>query len=204
MKALQVPKMIVISLMLAILLAACGGTTNQGTTMKATATNTNTMNNQNDGKMTYGTPMPNGTSGVTATPTNTANTPAGIAIAPNTAGNMGAFIHTGKATVNGQPVDLLLTNKNFALYYYKPDTAFKSTCTGQCAQDWPPVLATQGMMTVSSSVPLPKQLAVRQTPNGAQVFYDGHALYTYAADTQPANATGRGEDMQWYFVGFQL
>ncbi len=198
MKALQIPKMIVISLMLAILLAACGGTTNQGTTTKATATNTNTMNNQNDGKMAYGTPV------VTATPTNTANTPGGIAITPNTAGNMGAFIHTGKAAINGQTVDLLLTNKNFAVYYYKPDTAFKSTCTGQCAQDWPPVLATQGMMTVSSSVPLPKQLAVRQTPNGAQVFYDGHALYTYAADTQPANATGRGQDMQWYLVAFQL
>jgi predicted lipoprotein with Yx(FWY)xxD motif len=185
--------------LLAILLAACGGTTNQGTTAKATTTNNTTMNNQNNG---MGTPVPSATPMATATPMN--NMMGGITITPNTAGNMGAFIHTGKAPINGQTVDLLLTNKNFAVYYYKPDTALKATCTGQCAQDWPPVLAPQGMMTVSSSVPLPKQLSVHQTPNGAQVFYDGHALYTYAADTQPGNATGRGEDMQWYLVGFQL
>jgi predicted lipoprotein with Yx(FWY)xxD motif len=185
--------------MLVILLAACGGAANQGPTANTAKPNNNPMNNQNNG-----TPMPNGTPAVTATPANTGNTPGGVTITPNTAGNMAAFIHTGKAAIGGQMVDVLLTNKDFALYYYKPDTAFKATCTGQCAQDWPPVLAPQGMTTVASSVPLPKQLAVRQTPNGSQVFYDGHALYTYAADTQPANATGRGEDMQWYLVGFQL
>jgi len=97
-----------------------------------------------------------------------------------------------------------MTNKGFAVYYYRADTLLKATCTGQCANDWPPVLAPQGMMTVSSSMPLPRQLSVHQTPNGAQVFYDGHALYTYAADKQAGTATGRAQDMQWYLVGFTL
>ncbi len=128
----------------------------------------------------------------------------GITVTPGMVGNMGAFIHTGKAAINGLQVNVLLTNKNFAMYYYKADTAFKATCTGACAKDWPPVLAPQGMMTVSSSVTLPRHLSVHQTANGAQVFYDGHALYTYAADQQATNALGRGQDMLWYMVGFLL
>ena len=90
------------------------------------------------------------------------------------------------------------------MYYYRSDPMFKATCTGQCAQDWPPVLAPQGMMTVSSTMALPKQLSVHQTANGTQVFYDGHALYTYGADMQAGVATGRGQDMMWYLVGFTL
>ena len=128
----------------------------------------------------------------------------GITVTPGMVGNMGAFIHTGKATINGNQVNVLLTNKNFVMYYYKADTAFKATCTGACAKDWPAVLAPQGMMTVSSSVTLPRHLSVHQTANGAQVFYDGHALYTYAADKQAGNAQGRGQDMLWYMVGFLL
>ena len=117
---------------------------------------------------------------------------------------MAAFIQTGMATINGAKVNVLMTNKGFAVYYYRADTMFKATCTGQCAHDWPPVLAPQGMMTVSSSVHLPRQLSVHQTPNGAQVFYDGHALYTYASDMQPGTATGRAQDKLWYLVGFTL
>ncbi len=134
----------------------------------------------------------------------TGNMMQGVTITPNMASNMNAFLHTGKAAINGNQVNVLMTNKGFAIYYYKSDTMFQSTCTGACAKDWPPVLAPQGMMTVSSSMTLPKQLSVHQSANGAQVFYDGHALYTYAADTQANIATGRGQDMQWYLVGFLL
>ncbi len=62
----------------------------------------------------------------------------------------------------------------------------------------------QGMMAVSSSMMLPRLLSVHQTANGAQVFYDGHALYTYASDMDPGTATGRGQDQLWYLVGFTL
>lgn len=196
MKALQRSGLLTIGVLLAIFLVACGGTANQ-------STNT-TTNNQNNGKTTTVTPTPTATVRPTTTPMNNGNPTGGILITPSMTGNAAAFIHTGAATINGQMVDILLTNKNFAVYYYKADTMLQATCTGPCAQDWPPVLAPQGTMVVSSSVPLPKQLSVHQTANGAQVFYDGHALYTYAADTQPANATGRGQDMQWYLVGFQL
>ena len=166
----------------------------------STMSNTQPVNN---GGMSNGTPV------TAKTPTtngnmNNGNTMAGITITPTTTGNMAAFIHTGKVTITGVQVNILTTNQNFAVYYYMNDTAFTSTCTGQCAKDWPPVLAPQGMMTVSSSIILPKKLSVHQTANGAQVFYDGHALYTYAEDKQAGQATGRGQDKQWYLVGSLL
>lgn len=116
---------------------------------------------------------------------------------------MTAFIRTGKAIIDGKNTNVLLTNKGFAIYYYKADAALTSTCIGQCAKDWPPVLVPQGT-TVSSSAMLPKQLSVHQTANGMQVFYDGHALYTYTADKKADLATGRGQDKQWYLVGSLL
>jgi predicted lipoprotein with Yx(FWY)xxD motif len=208
MKALQCSGLIAITLLLTVLLVACGGTTTQGTpanTANQNMNNGNAMNNQNNGGMMYASPTANGNMNNNNMNTNNnGNMMGGITITPGMGGNMAAFIHTGKAAINGNQVNVLMTNKGFAMYYYRADTMFTATCTGQCAQDWPPVLAPQGMMTVSSSVPLPKHLSVHQTPNGAQVFYDGHALYTYAADKQPGIATGRAQDMQWYLVGFLL
>jgi predicted lipoprotein with Yx(FWY)xxD motif len=178
--------------LLAVLLTACSGITDQNT--PTTTTNQN-MNNGNSTKQN----MNNGTTTTKTTPTSNGNTMKGIPITPGMTGDMTAFIRMGKATIDGKTMNVLLTNKGFAVYYYKPDTILQSTCTGQCAKDWPPILVSQGM-TVSSSVALPKQLSVHQTTNGTQVFYDGHALYTYADDKQAGQATGHGEDMEWYLV----
>jgi predicted lipoprotein with Yx(FWY)xxD motif len=179
---------------------------NQGTPAN---TANQSMNNKTDSGMMNGTPTattPTATSNMNNNNmnNNNGNMMDGITITPSMGGSMAAFIHTGMATINGTQVNVLMTNKGFAVYYNKADTMFKATCTGQCAHDWPPVLAPQGMMTVSSSVHLPRQLSVHQTPNGAQVFYDGHALYTYAADMQAGTATGRAQDKLWYLVGFTL
>jgi predicted lipoprotein with Yx(FWY)xxD motif len=204
MKALRISGLITLTLLLTVLLAACGDSMNQGTpanTANQNMNNQNAMNNKADNGMMKGT-TPTATSNMNTN--NNGNMMDGITITPSMGGNMAAFIHTGMATINGNQVNVLMTNKGFAVYYYRADTMFKATCTGQCAHDWPPVLAPQGMMTVSSSMPLPRQLSVHQTPNGAQVFYDGHALYTYASDMQPGTATGRAQDMQWYLVGFTL
>jgi predicted lipoprotein with Yx(FWY)xxD motif len=198
MKAFRSTGLIVITLLLTVLLAACGDSMNQGTPAN---TANQSMNNKTDSGMMNGT-TPTATSNMNNN--NNGNMMNGITITPSMGGSMAAFIQTGMATINGTQVNVLMTNKGFAVYYNRADTMFKATCTGQCAHDWPPVLAPQGMMTVSSSVHLPRQLSVHQTPNGAQVFYDGHALYTYASDMQPGTATGRAQDKLWYLVGFTL
>ena len=214
MKALRTLGLIGTTLLLTVLLVACGETAMQGTTANTASqsmNNQNAMNNKTDSGNMYTTPTTtskmntnnNGNMNDNNNMNNN-NMMGGIAIVPGMGSNMGAFIHTGVATINGNKVNVLMTNKGFAVYYNRADPMFKATCTGQCAQDWPPVLAPQGMMAVSSSMALPRQLSVHQTPNGAQVFYDGHALYTYAADMQAGTATGRAQGMVWYLVGLTL
>jgi predicted lipoprotein with Yx(FWY)xxD motif len=189
------------------------GSMNNGTPVAPTAP-------ANQGSMNNGTPvapmapanqggMDNGTPVAPTAPANqggmdNGTTMPGIPITSDTTGNMTAFIRTGKAAINGNVMSVLTTNKGFAIYYYRGDTTLNATCTGQCAKDWPPVLAPQGMATVSCSVTLPRRLSVHQSANGAQVFYDGHALYTYAQDGQAGIAMGRGQDLKWYLVGFFL
>ena len=213
MKALRSSGLIGIMLLLTVLLVACGDTAMQGTTANTASqsmNNQNGMNNKTDSAMMNATPKATSTMNTSNNGNmnnnnmNNNNMMGGITIVPGMGGNMGAFIHTGVATINGTKVNVLMTNKGFAVYYYRADPMLKATCTGQCAHDWPPILAPQGMMAVSSSMTLPRQLSVHQTANGVQVFYDSHALYTYAADMQPGTATGRAQDMLWYLVGFTL
>src|SRR2546425_10194508 len=53
-----------------------------------------------------------------------------------------SIIKTATATVNGQSVTILTNTQGMTLYYFKPDTATKTACTGACAGNWPPLLFT--------------------------------------------------------------
>ncbi len=123
-------------------------------------------------------------------------------------GNMGdqqnTFIHTTTVKINNRTVHVLTTNKGYILYHFRKDTPLQASCTGMCAQAWPPLLAPQGMMTISTSMTLPRSISVHKTANGEQIFYDGHALYTYSGDMAPGQFSGRGIENAWYLVGFTL
>jgi predicted lipoprotein with Yx(FWY)xxD motif len=119
-------------------------------------------------------------------------------------GDQNTFVHTTKVMINGMAVTVLTTSKGMILYYKRDDPAPNSNCTGQCAKDWPPLIAPDNMMTITSSMQLPKQLTTHMTGNGNQVEYDGHPLYTYASDMNAGQFTGRGMDNVWYLVGVNL
>jgi len=192
------------TLVIAVFMTACGGVQMTNTTGNTGGTGASKTTSNTTGypttTTTYATPTTaTSTNNYGVTPTATAS---GTTL--NTSGNMNAFIHTAVATINGKKVNVLTTSKGFMLYYYTKDSMMVSNCTGGCAQAWPPLLAPQNMMTVTSSITLPKKLSVHKTANGNQVFYDGHPLYTYANDTQPGQFTGRGVGNAWYLVGFTL
>ncbi len=131
MQVFQRSGSLIIIILLAVLLAACGDTTPQD---PAATTNQN-PNNQT--AATNVTPAATMMPAATATAKQNGNMDAGnmmqgITITPDTGGNMAALISTGKATVNGMQVSVLLANKGFAVYYYKPDTTLQATCTGAC------------------------------------------------------------------------
>ncbi len=118
------------------------------------------------------------------------------AAAATTASSSGAVVKTTTATVQGKSETILTDAQGKTLYYFTPDTTSTSACTGACAQKWPPLLVTSGTPTSAST--LPGKLSAQTTANGNQVEYNGHLLYTFAADSGPGQATGEGLLGKWF------
>jgi predicted lipoprotein with Yx(FWY)xxD motif len=108
-----------------------------------------------------------------------------------------AIIKTAPATVNGQSVTILTNAQGMTLYYFKPDTATTTSCTGACAKNWPPLLFT-GSGSPSSATSLPGTLSVVTDANGQQVEFNGHPLYTFSGDTAPGQTNGEGIKGVWF------
>jgi predicted lipoprotein with Yx(FWY)xxD motif len=92
----------------------------------------------------------------------------------------------------------VLTNaKGFTLYWFAPDTATTSRCTGSCAAYWPPVFGTP-----QAGPGVTGRLGTISRPGGGvQATYDGHPLYSYLGDNSPGQANGNNLDLNgglWY------
>ena len=85
-------------------------------------------------------------------------------------------------------VTVLTSAKGFTLYWFVPDTSTKSNCNGSCAQNRPPV---KGPAKAGPGV-TGKLGTITRSDGSTQATYDGHPLYTYAADTAPGQANGNG------------
>ena len=133
------------------------------------------------------------TGGGGSTPTG-GNTPVPAATTPSSSS---ALVNTATASVKGSSETILTNAKGLTLYYFTPDTATSTACTGSCAQAWPPLLMA-GSGTPSSATTLPGTLTVVTTANGSQVAYDGHLLYTFSGDSSPGQTNGQGLFGKWF------
>jgi len=161
-----------LGLALSLALAACGGAGSGGS--------------GGGGYGGYGNSSPTNTPAATSAPAST--TP----VAGVTCGASGALACTKQVMVNGAQTTVLSTPAGKTIYYFKPDTATASNCTGGCASAWPAVTASSGA-TVSAAG-LPGTLSTLADANGTQVTYQGHPLYTYSGDQKESDATGEGID----------
>jgi len=99
---------------------------------------------------------------------------------------------------------VLVNARGYALYMFEPDQRRQVTCTGQCAQDWPPVMLPSG--TVPAAGPGIKASLLGSDPDpggGRVVTYHGWPLYTYESDTHPGQAAGQGiasDGGDWYVL----
>jgi predicted lipoprotein with Yx(FWY)xxD motif len=116
---------------------------------------------------------------------------------PNTGGTSTSVIQTATVTIKGQSQTVLTNAKGLTLYYFTPDSATQSACSGQCAQTWPPLFFT-GSGSPTSSANLTGKLSVLADVNGNQVEYNGHLLYAFAGDTAPGQTNGQGLFGKWF------
>ena len=89
-----------------------------------------------------------------------------------------------------------------ALYLWDADHGAKSTCSGACAQAWPPLTST-ATPKASGAVKASLLGTTTRTDGSREVTYAGHPLYTFAGDTQPGQASGQGSNgfgAPWWVV----
>ena len=115
-------------------------------------------------------------------------------------------------TSNGRPATIGIANtglgsvlvdaKGHTLYLFQKDVGTKSTCTGACAIEWPPLRAT-GKPTVGSGANA-SIVATSARPDGTpQVTYNGHPVYLFSADQQAGDTNGQGVNAfggLWYVL----
>ncbi len=112
----------------------------------------------------------------------------------------------GAGTVDSASVPpygtILTSGSGHTLYRYTPDGTGPSTCTGSCAQAWPPVTVPAGTTRVAAGagVTAADLGTVARSDGSLQVTYNRMPLYTYAGDTAAGQATGQGIGGQWYVI----
>ena len=107
-----------------------------------------------------------------------------------------ALIHTQSIKVGDKTETVLKTSKGLTLYYFKVDTSSTIACINACVKNWPPLIASSDKPTANPA--LPGTLSVLDGPNGKQVLYNGHPLYTYIKDGDSGDAYGQGIGGKWF------
>jgi predicted lipoprotein with Yx(FWY)xxD motif len=117
----------------------------------------------------------------------------------------GAASGAGAATVKTHSSSLgkiLVDAKGRTLYLFEKDKGGKSTCYGQCAKYWPPLLSN-GKPTAGAGAQASLLGTARRSNGTMQVTYAHHPLYRYVGDTHPGQTTGQGSKAfgaGWYVL----
>ena len=114
---------------------------------------------------------------------------------------VGYTLDAATLRIQGVSKQVLTDANGVTLYYLATDSPTRSTCTGECARIWPPLLSDS---TPTVKGPLRGKSEVAKTANGSQVSYNGHPLYRYSGDTAPGQANGHGIAGQWWVADVDL
>ena len=105
-------------------------------------------------------------------------------------------------TRHGKIGTFLVDGHGRTLYLFQKDKTTRSTCSGACATDWPPLL-TSGKAKASGSVRKALLGTTKRSDGSTQVTYKGHPLYTYSGDQKAGDTNGQGVSAfgaRWYAV----
>ena len=97
---------------------------------------------------------------------------------------------------------VVVDGTGYTLYRFDKDTAKPpvSNCAGECAQKWPPVLATPGSPLTVEGVPQEAVGTINRPDGSIQLTLGGWPVYRYSGDTQPGATSGQGLNGTWAAV----
>ncbi|MEU9451495.1 hypothetical protein [Streptomyces sp. NPDC048277] len=156
----------------ALLLTACGSSSDNST---------------NTGAVAPETSAPAGTTAPAAGGTSTASSGTGHMVSTNM---LMSKAMSGMGTV-------VTDAQGFTLYRYDKDQVNMSMCTGSCAETWMPVMADgtpQGMGVQAKVGVLTRDDGMKQ------VTLAGWPLYRYMGDTKAGEMNGQGKNGTWFAV----
>jgi predicted lipoprotein with Yx(FWY)xxD motif len=122
---------------------------------------------------------------------------AGLALATT-----GHAASTSVKTRHGKLGTFLVDAQGRTLYLFQKDKTSRSTCSGACAQAWPPAIAAG---TPSGTGGVRKALlgTSKRADGKLQLTYNGHPLYRFVKDSKPGDVKGQGVSAfgaRWYAV----
>jgi predicted lipoprotein with Yx(FWY)xxD motif len=89
-------------------------------------------------------------------------------------------------------MSMLTDAKGMTLYTRDSDTKGKSTCSGVCTKNWPPLTAKAG------DKPVGPYTIVTRDDGTKQWAYHGKPLYRWKNDKKAGDMTGDGVGGQWH------
>jgi predicted lipoprotein with Yx(FWY)xxD motif len=98
---------------------------------------------------------------------------------------------------------ILVNAKDWTLYLFDADKPNESTCTGECAKAWRPLLVTSAPKADRGGVKQKLLSTTTRDDNTMQVTYNGHPLYTYQGDKKAGETRGQALTQfgaKWYVV----
>ncbi|MFI5756266.1 cupredoxin domain-containing protein [Streptomyces sp. NPDC051569] len=96
-----------------------------------------------------------------------------------------------KVSLTSSPIGKILVNeKGHTLYLFEKDKTNKSSCEGECADDWPPLIVTGTAVAGKGVNPSLLSTSVR-TDGSQQVTYHGHPLYLFEGDKKAGETKGQ-------------
>jgi predicted lipoprotein with Yx(FWY)xxD motif len=130
---------------------------------------------------------------------------AGVAAAAAVTHQSSAAMSGTRGTVNLRKTKygkVLVTKSGMTLYLFVKDRTKRSTCYGQCATYWPPLIK-KGKLTAGTGV-RKRLLGTTKRRNGQrQVTYKSHPLYRFKPDTKAGQTGGEGQNFfggKWWVL----
>ena len=89
---------------------------------------------------------------------------------------------------------MMVDHKGMTVYTFDKDAGGKSMCNGDCAKNWPPMMAPAGAKVEG------KWSVIKRDDGMMQYAYDGKPLYTFVKDEKPGEKKGDMMKDMWHVV----